>query len=74
MGLPAIISEKCFGSLSFKKNHDLLVYKNDNHFVEQIIKLKKDRNFSNKISKIGLKSVRANYSWGKSLKKYNYLV
>lgn len=74
MGLPAIISKKCYGSLNLRKNHDLLVYKNHDEFAQQIIKLNKNKNFSNKLSKNCYKKISKDYTWTKSLKKYNSLI
>ena len=33
MGLPTVVSEKCFRSINFKKNQDLMVYNNNDQFV-----------------------------------------
>ena len=74
MGLPSIISKKCFDSLNLKKDHDLLVYRNDDEFVKQIIKLKTKKNFANKISRNCYRKIKTNYTWEKSLKKYNNLI
>ena len=74
IGLPAIVSEKCFNSLNFTKNKDLLVYKNDYEFIRQIIKLKTKRIFAKKISENCYKKIRKHYTWEKSLKKYNNLI
>ena len=74
MGLPAIISEKCYKSLSVTKNKDLLVFKNNNDFINKIIKLRNEKNFSNKISNNGYKNIYTNYTWEKVLKKYNELI
>ncbi len=74
IGLPAIVSEKCFNSLNFKKNRDLLVYKNDDEFIRHIIKLKTKKIFAKKISDNCYKKIRKEYSWKKSLKKYDSLI
>ena len=71
IGLPTIISEKCFDNLNFIKNKDLLVYKNQDEFVEQIVKLKTKKLFAKKISKNCYEKIRSKYTWEKSLKKYN---
>ena len=74
MGLPAVISEKCFNSLNLKKNQDLLVYRNQDEFVKQIIRLKTQKSFANKISRNCYRKITTNYTWTKSLKKYNDLI
>ena len=48
IGLPTIVSEKCFDNQNFIKNKDLLVYKNQDEFVKQIIKLKTEKQFAKK--------------------------
>ena len=74
IGLPTVISQKCFDSLNFKRNFDLLVYKNKKEFIKHIIKLKMDRNFANNISRNCYKKIRTNYKWQDLLKKYNTLI
>ena len=74
IGLPTIISEKCFNSLKLKKNKDLLVYKSQDQFIKLIIKLKKEKNFANKISRNCYKKINNIYDWKKSLKKYDNLI
>ena len=74
MGLPTVVSEKCFRSINFKKNHDLMVYNNNDQFVKQIIKLSKEKNFANKISKNGYRKIVSNYGLDKSLKQYCKLI
>jgi glycosyltransferase involved in cell wall biosynthesis len=70
IGLPTIVSEKCFDNLNFIKNKDLLVYKNQDEFVKQIIKLKTEKQFAQKISNNCYRKIRGNFTWEKSLKKY----
>ena len=74
IGLPTIISQKCFNSLDFKNNKDLIVYKNQEEFVRQIFKLKTKKNFANKISHNCHAKIVKNHSWKKSLKKYTSLL
>lgn len=74
IGLPTIISKKCYFSLNLKKNKHILVYENDNQFVKQIIKLKNSKKFANKMSYNSFDVIKKNYTWNSSLKKYNTLV
>ena len=74
IGLPAIISEKCFYSLNLKKNKHILVYKNHSQLIKQIIKLKKSKKIANKISFNSFAIIKKNYTWETSLKKYNNLI
>ena len=71
IGLPTIISEKCFNNLNFVKNKDLLVYRNKEEFIKQIIKLKSEKIFADKISDNCYKKIKNYYTWEKSLKKYS---
>ena len=70
IGLPTIISEKCFNNLNFIKNKDLLVYQNKDEFIKQIIKLKTEKTLAKKISDNCYKKIKNYYTWEKSLKKY----
>ena len=71
IGLPTIVSEKCFDNLRFVKSKDLLVYKDERDFVQKIIKLKKQKKFARKISENCYRKIKKFYSWDKSLEKYN---
>ena len=74
IGLPTITSERCFNSSHFKKNKDILVYKNSKEFINQIIKLKTKKNLSNKISRECYKKIKNKFTWDNSLKKYSKLI
>jgi len=74
IGLPTIISEKCFKSLSFNANSDLLVYKNHKEFIKQLITLKTNKKFADTISKNCYNKIKTKHNWDKALKKYNSLV
>jgi glycosyltransferase involved in cell wall biosynthesis len=74
IGLPAVVSKKCFDNLKFKKNHELLVYKNRNEFIKNIIKLKINKKFANKISRNSYQKIRTSFTWKDTLKEYNKLI
>ncbi len=74
IGLPTIISQKCFKSLSFKKNSDLMVYSSQDEFIKQLIKLKTNEKFANKISKNCYNVIKKQHGWSNVLKKYNTFV
>ena len=74
IGLPTIISKKCFDNLEFKKNNEVLVYKNQKEFIKHIIKLKLNRQFANKISNNSYKKIKTKFTWSHTLKKYNELI
>ena len=71
IGLPTIVSEKCFDNLRFVKSKDLLVFKDESDFVKKIIKLKNQKMFARKISENCYRKIKKFYSWDKSLEKYN---
>ena len=74
IGLPTIVSKKCFDSLNFKRNLDLLVYKNQKEFIKHIINMKINKKFANNISKNCYKKIRRSYKWQDTLKIYNTLI
>ena len=74
IGLPTIVSKKCFDSLNFKRNLDLLVYKNQKEFIKHIINMKINKKSANNISKNCYKKIRRSYKWQDTLKMYNTLI
>ena len=74
IGLPTIVSKKCFDSLNFKRNLDLLVYKNQKEFIKHIINMKINKKSANNISKNCYKKIRRSYKWQDTLKIYNTLI
>jgi len=70
-GLPSVSSKKVFlGLNNNNKKLNFLYYKNEKQLIDLIIKLKKEKKFSEKISKISRSYVR-DFSWEKVLHKYN---
>ncbi len=74
IGLPTITSERCFNAAHFKKNKDILVYKNQKELINHIIKLKTNKNLSNKISSGCYKKIKNKFTWEKSLREYSKLI
>ena len=74
IGIPAIISEKCFKGLNFKKGEDLLIYKNENEFINNIIKLKNEKKLSRRISNNCYNKIKKSYKWEAVLKNYYNLI
>ena len=74
IGLPTVISEKCFNSFDFKNNKEVVLYKNQEELVKKIIQLKKNKIISNKISYNGRKKIKKYYSWSSALKQYDSIV
>ena len=73
-GIPSICSLKSFNNSEFKKNKDLLVYKDDKQLINFIFKLKENKVFSNKISNNGYKKVKNFFNWDYLLKKYSKII
>ena len=74
IGLPTVISEKCFNSFDFKNNKEVVLYKNQEELVKKIIQLKKNKIISNKISYNGRKKIKKYYSWSSALKQYDSII
>ena len=74
VGIPAIVSEKCFNSINFKKELDLMIYKNNKEFINNIIKIKNNKKIANKISNNCYKKIKKNYKWETVLKNYQIIV
>jgi len=74
IGIPTIASEKCFNSFDFKKNKEIMVYKNQKELVKNIIKLKLNKAISNKLSYSGQKKIKKSYSWEEALKQYDSII
>ena len=61
-------------NLEFKKNQEVLVYKNQKEFIKHIIKLKINGRFANNISRNAYKKIKTKFTWSHTLKKYNELI
>ena len=73
-GLPCISSTVAFRNTFFKKQKELLVYKNDNDFIKIINKLKEDKKFSVKISKMSYSGLKKKYHKDKIFSDYNKII
>jgi len=69
-GLPVICSFNSFNETGLKKNKEVLVYQNNIELINYILRLKKDKSNSNKLSRNGFKSLKVNYNWDKILLSY----
>ena len=74
MALPCISSTVAFRNTFFKKQKELLVYKNDNDFIKIINKLKEDKKFSVKISKMSYSGLKKKYHKDKIFSNYNKII
>ena len=73
-GLPCISSNVAFRNTFFKKQKEILVYKDDNDFIKIIKKLKEDKNFSKKISKTSYSGLKKKYGKDKVFAAYNKII
>jgi len=73
-GIPTISSKISFEGLDFKKNKEILVYKNNSELINNIILLKKNRKKANRLSYFSHKAIRGRYNWNKVLLKYNKII
>tara|TARA_B100000287_G_C20475736_1_gene719102 strand:- start:176 stop:934 length:759 start_codon:yes stop_codon:yes gene_type:complete len=73
-GLPCVSSTLSFRNTFFQKGKEVLVYKNDDEFVKLIKKLKEDKNFSKKISKISYSGFKKKYSKDKIFSVYDKII
>ena len=73
-GLPCISTQISYKNTILKKNKEILVYQNDNDLINFIKKLKTDKKFSNKISKLSYLAVKSKYSEKKVLSQYQKII
>ena len=73
-GLPCISSLQSFNNTFFKKDKEVLVYKNDNDFVKLIVKLKESKTFSNQISKASYSGFLRKYDERRLLSTYDKII
>ena len=73
-GLPCISTLISYKNTILKKYKEILVYQNDNDLINFIKKLKTDKKFSNKISKLSYLAVKSKYSEKKVLSQYQKII
>ena len=59
-GLPCVSSDLSFKNTFFKRNKEILVYKNSDDFLKIIRKLKNNKIFSNQISRSSYQALKKN--------------
>ena len=69
-GIPSICSKQVIENFDVIKNKKISYYKNKKEFVSLILKLKKNKNFSNLESKKGFETIK-NFKWENVLKVLN---
>ena len=73
-GIPSIISNDSFINTKFKKNKDVIVFKNTKELINKIFYLIENKNFSNNISSNSYKIIRKQYNLNNVLSKYNDII
>tara|TARA_Y100000590_G_scaffold464470_1_gene634003 strand:+ start:2941 stop:4101 length:1161 start_codon:yes stop_codon:yes gene_type:complete len=73
-GIPAILSINSFSNTNFKKNKEVLVFRNDHELVKNIFSLIKNKKVANQLSINSQKIVKKNYNKNKILSKYNEII
>ena len=73
-GLPCISSIVSFKNTSFNPNKEIIVFNNKNDLISKIIKLKKNKLFSNKISKLSYFAFKKKYEINKILSRYDKII
>ena len=66
-GIPSISSKQVMENFDLIKSKKITFYKNKKELIALILKLKKNKNFSNSESKKGLVVIK-NFKWDKVLK------
>ena len=73
-GIPAILSDNSFSNTSFKKDKEVLVYKNNKELLKNIFLLIENKKISNKLSISSQRIIKKNYNKNKILSKYNEII
>ena len=73
-GLPCVSSDLSYRNTFFKKDKEILVYKNNNSFIKILKKLKEDKKFCKKISKTSYSGLKKKYNKSKILPIYNNII
>jgi len=73
-GIPAILSMNAFVNTKFKKNREVLVFRNDEELIKNIYYLKNNKTKANQLSINSQKIVKKKYNRDKVLLKYNKII
>jgi len=73
-GIPAILSSNSFSNSNFKKNKEVLVFKNNDELLKNIFLLIKNKKKANQLSINSRKIIKKNYNKNKALLKYNEII
>ena len=73
-GIPVILSVNAFVNTKFKKNREVLVFRNDEELIKNIYYLKNNKTKANQLSINSQKIVKKKYNRDKVLLKYNKII
>ena len=73
-GSPAILSNNSFSNSSFKKNKEVLVFKNDEELLKNIFLLIRNKKTAHRLSTNSQIIIKKNYNKNKALSKYNEII
>ena len=73
-GIPTILSMNAFVNTKFKKNREVLVFRNDEELIKNIYYLKNNKTKANQLSINSQKIIKKKYNRDKVLLKYNKII
>ena len=73
-GIPAILSNNSFSNTNFKKNKEVLVFKNDKELIKNIFYLIENKKAANQLSINSQKTIKKKYNRNKVLLKYAEII
>ncbi|RZO48215.1 MAG: glycosyltransferase [Candidatus Pelagibacterales bacterium] len=73
-GIPSILSLNSFVNTKFKKNSEVLVFKNDEDLIKNICYLKNSKTKANQLSINSQKTIKKKYNINKILLKYSKII
>jgi hypothetical protein len=73
-GIPSIISTDSFINMKFKKNKEVLVFRNEEDLIKNIFSLKKNKKLADKLATNSRLILKKKYKMNKILSKYNEII
>ena len=73
-GIPAILSNNSFSNSGFKKNKEVLVFKNDEELLKNIFLLIRNKKTANRLSVNSQIIIKKHYNKNKALLNYNEII
>ena len=73
-GIPAILSNNSFSNANFKKNKEVLVFKNDEQLINNIFYLIENKKAANQLSINSQKTIKKKFNSNKILLKYAEII